>query len=73
MITSKLLDALLERVARKNVRDLAEDMGAGMHAKSGKCGLIFRFPIEMSEKKSFHLFSCLSHIGLISMSFFGNQ
>ena len=73
MITSKLLDALLERVTRENIRDLAEDVGAGMHAKSGKCGLIFRFPIEMSEKKSCRFSSCLSHIAPVFMSFFGNH
>lgn len=73
MITSKFLDALLECVTRENTRDLAEDVGAGVHAKSGKCGLIFRFPIEMSEKKSCSLSFCLSHIVAIVVSFLGNH
>ena len=55
------IDALLERMAREDARDLAEDEGAGVHAKSGKCDLIVRFPIEMSEKKSRRFSSTSSH------------
>lgn len=73
MITSKLLDALLECVTRENARDLAEDVGAGVHAKRRKCGLIFRFPIEMSENKFSRFSSCLGHIIPIFMRFFGNH
>ncbi len=55
-ITLMGIDALLKGVARKNTRKLAEDIGTGVHAKSGKCGLIVRFPIEMSKNKILSLF-----------------
>jgi hypothetical protein len=55
------IDALLERMTRENVRDLAEDVGTSVHAKNGKCGLIVRFPIEMSEKKCEHFSFTSSH------------
>jgi hypothetical protein len=72
MIASKLFDALLERVARENIGDLTKNVVTGVHAKNGKCGLIVRFPFEMSKKNFSHFSSKSSHITQIFMSFFGN-
>jgi hypothetical protein len=52
VISVECRHAFLKLVSRENRRQLAEDVGAGVHAAMGKCVLIFLQAFQMSKKTS---------------------